>query len=172
MTTLTWAPQVAMTPEEVDAFLAEKLVARLTSIRPDGYPHATPLWYVWDGEALWFLLGAGARRRQHIRNLRRNPKLCVIIDRDARPEEGGLLNAQGVSIRGRAELSTGEELQLDVGRKTMQKYFGHVDEALVLGSLEDGVPGMNRVVVKVVPETVHAWDFRKLEGMGVYGAGT
>src|SRR4029434_872429 len=91
---LTWAPGVAMSKEEIDSFLQQKLVARLTSIRPDGYPHTTPLWYVWDGESLWCELGAGARPRQHIRNLRRNPKLCVTIDRDARPEHGGVFDAQ------------------------------------------------------------------------------
>jgi len=42
---LTWAPEVAMSKEEIDNFLRQKLVARLTSIRPDGYPHTTPLWY-------------------------------------------------------------------------------------------------------------------------------
>jgi nitroimidazol reductase NimA-like FMN-containing flavoprotein (pyridoxamine 5'-phosphate oxidase superfamily) len=63
-------PSVAMSKGEIDRFLQQKLVARLTSIHPDGYPHTTPLWYVWDGEALWFLLGAGTYPRQHIRNLR------------------------------------------------------------------------------------------------------
>ncbi len=54
----TWSPSVAMSREESDRFLQQKAVARLTSIRPDGYPHTTPLWYVWDGEALWFEIGA------------------------------------------------------------------------------------------------------------------
>jgi nitroimidazol reductase NimA-like FMN-containing flavoprotein (pyridoxamine 5'-phosphate oxidase superfamily) len=96
----TCSPSVAMGWEEMDRFLRQKLVARLTSIRPDGYPHTTPLWYVWDGEALWFELGAGERPRQHLRNLRNNPKLCVIIDCDARPERGDVFDAQGVLIRG------------------------------------------------------------------------
>src|SRR5919106_3253179 len=86
----TWSPSVAMNRDEIDRFLRRTLVARLTSIRPDGYPHTTPLWYVWDGEALWFEIGAGARPRQHLRNFRSNPKLCVMIDRDARPEHGGV----------------------------------------------------------------------------------
>jgi Pyridoxamine 5'-phosphate oxidase len=60
----TWSPSVAMSWEEMDRFLQQKLVARLTSIRPDGYPHTTPLWYVWDGKALWFEIGAGERPRQ------------------------------------------------------------------------------------------------------------
>jgi hypothetical protein len=49
----------AMSKAEMDSFLEQKLVARFTSIRSDGYPHTTPLWYVWDGEALWFVIGAG-----------------------------------------------------------------------------------------------------------------
>jgi nitroimidazol reductase NimA-like FMN-containing flavoprotein (pyridoxamine 5'-phosphate oxidase superfamily) len=49
---LMLGPSVAMSKEEIDSFLQQKLVARLTSIRPDGYPHTTPLWYVWDGEML------------------------------------------------------------------------------------------------------------------------
>ena len=162
----TWAPRVAMGKEEIDSFLGQKLVARLTSIRPDGYPHTTPLWYVWDGDVLWFILGAGERPRQHIRNLRRNPKLCVIIDRDARPEQGGVFDAQGVVIRGIVELSTDETLQEEMSRKVLRKYFGDESDQYVDVILEDGKPGKNRVVAKVRPENIFAWDFRKLEGAG------
>lgn len=162
MSSLTWGPEVAMSPAELDAFLGQKLVARLTSIRPDGYPHTTPLWYLWDGEALWFELGAGERPRQHIRNLRQNPKLCVVIDRDARPEQGGVLDAQGVLVRGTAELSTDEALQEKVTREVLTKYLGDDDDELVGAVLEDGRPGRNRVIARVRPESVAAWDFRKL----------
>ena len=53
----TWAPRVAMSKEEIDSFLRQKLVARLTSIRPDEYPHTTPLWLVclgWRGSLVHF----------------------------------------------------------------------------------------------------------------------
>ena len=158
---LTWAPGVAMSKEEIDRFLQQKLVARLTSIRPDGYPHTTPLWYVWDGESLWCELGAGARPRQHIRNLRRNPKLCVAIDRDARPEHGGVFDAQGVVMRGTVELSTDEALQEEVMRKVLRKYVGDEGEQYLEVLLEDGEPGKNRVIAKIKPARIFAWDFRK-----------
>jgi hypothetical protein len=157
-----------MSKEEMDSFLRQKLVARLTSIRSDGYPHTTPLWYVWDGEILWFILGAGERPRHHIRNLRRNPKLCVIIDRDARPEQGGLFDAQGVVIRGTVELSTDEALQEETSRRLLRKYLGDEGDQYVDAVLEDGKPGKNRVVAQVKPERIFAWDFRKLEGTGGY----
>jgi PPOX class probable F420-dependent enzyme len=153
-----------MSQEEMDGFLRQKLVARLTSIRPDGYPHTTPLWFVWDGEALSFELGAGERPRQHIRNLRANPKLCVIIDRDLRPEQGGVFDAQGVLIRGTAELSTDETLQEEVTHQVLRKYLGDEGDQYVDLALGDGKPGKNRVIVKVRPESISAWDFRKLQG--------
>jgi PPOX class probable F420-dependent enzyme len=162
----TWSPSVAMSGEEMDRFLQQKMVARLTSIRPDGYPHTTPLWYVWDGEALWFEMGAGERPRQHLRNLRRNPKLCVIIDRDARPEHGGMFDAQGVLIRGTVELSTDETLQEEVSRKILRRYFGDEGERYLDDVLQDGKPGKNRVIAKVIPEHLSGWDFRKLPGGG------
>jgi general stress protein 26 len=124
----TWSPSVAMGREEIDRFLQQTLVARLTSIRLDGYPHTTPLWYVWDGEALWFEIGAGARPRQHLRNLRQNSKLCVMIDRDARPERGGVFDAQGMLMRGTVELSTDETLQEEVSRQVLTWYIGDEGE--------------------------------------------
>jgi nitroimidazol reductase NimA-like FMN-containing flavoprotein (pyridoxamine 5'-phosphate oxidase superfamily) len=163
---LTWAPPVAMSKQEIDTFLGHKLVARLTSIRPDGYPHTTPFWYVWDGETLWFILGAGERPRQHIGNLRANPKVCAIIDRDARPEQGGLFDAQGVCIRGIVELLTDETLQEEITRRLVRKYLGEQGDQYVEAVLEDGKPGKNRVIVKLKPESIFAWDFRKLEGSG------
>ena len=165
---LTWSPSVAMSDEEIDSFLNQKLISRFTSIRPDGYPHTTPLWYLWDGEALWFVLGAGERPRQHIRNLRSNPRLCVIIDRDVRPEQGGSFDAQGVTIRGVVELSTDEDLQEEVSRRIMRRYFGDGGDANIDVLLQDGKPGKNRVVVKVKPEKLSAWDLRKLEGSAGY----
>jgi PPOX class probable F420-dependent enzyme len=153
-----------MSREEMNRFLQQKLVARLTSIRPDGYPHTTPLWYVWDGQALWFEIGAGERPRQHLRNLRSNPKLCVMIDRDARPEQGGVFNAQGVLIRGTVELSTDETLQEEVSRKVLWRYLGDEGERYLDDMLQDGKPGKNRVVAKVIPEHISGWDFRKLPG--------
>ena len=160
----TWAPGVAMSWDEINSFLQQKLAARLTSIRPDGYPHTTPLWYVWDGEAIWFEIGAGVRPRQHIRNLRQNPKLCVMIDRDARPEHGGVFDAQGVLMRGTVELSTDETLQAEVSRKVLTRYLGDEGEQYLDDMLQDGKPGKNRVVAKIVPEHISGWDFRKLPG--------
>ena len=44
---------IAMSPEERDAFLAEERTCRVATVGGDGSPHVAPLWFVWDGAALW-----------------------------------------------------------------------------------------------------------------------
>jgi PPOX class probable F420-dependent enzyme len=45
----------------------------LATVRPDGRPHAMPVWGVWLDRCLWFSSSLGSRK---IRNLRGNPN-CV-----------------------------------------------------------------------------------------------
>lgn len=156
---LTWSPKVAMSKEEIDLFLNKPLVARVATIRKDGYPHVTPLWYYWDGRDFYLILGAGERPRHHIANLRGNNKITVVVDTDTRPETKTLFEAQAVSIRGRAQLMTDEKTQVDIVSKLIGRYgFGSAVQAV----LEDGKPGKNRVVVKIRPEKIIAWNFLKL----------
>jgi PPOX class probable F420-dependent enzyme len=46
----------------------------LSTTRPDGRPHAVPVWYIWDGRALYFISG---RSLQKSRNLARQPWIVV-----------------------------------------------------------------------------------------------
>ncbi|WP_067481859.1 pyridoxamine 5'-phosphate oxidase family protein [Actinomadura hibisca] len=47
-----------------DAFLAENHLCTLTTLRPDGSPHVTPVRFTWDGEAgLARVMTAATRRK-------------------------------------------------------------------------------------------------------------
>jgi nitroimidazol reductase NimA-like FMN-containing flavoprotein (pyridoxamine 5'-phosphate oxidase superfamily) len=46
----------------------------LSTTRPDGRPHAVPVWYVWDSRGLYFI---SARSLQKSRNLSRQPWIVV-----------------------------------------------------------------------------------------------
>ena len=74
--------------------------------------------------------------------------------------------AQGVVVRGTVELSTDEKLQEEITEKAMRKYLGSEGEQYVDAVLQDGKPGKNRVIAKVKPEHIVAWDFRKGQGAG------
>jgi general stress protein 26 len=46
----------------------------VSSVWPDGRPHLTPVWGMWDGTVLWFTCSVGSRKA---RNLRAEPRCCV-----------------------------------------------------------------------------------------------
>jgi PPOX class probable F420-dependent enzyme len=59
----------AALPDEATAFAAERVLATLTTLRPDGSPHVTPVGFTWDGEAglVRIISFAGARKVRHLR---------------------------------------------------------------------------------------------------------
>ena len=70
----------------------------LSTVRPDGRPHVTPLIAVWHGEAIWFSTGPEERKAK---NLAENPS-CVLTTGRSDLVEGAL----DVVLEGEAEQVT------------------------------------------------------------------
>ena len=69
------SPEAAPRPwTEALARLENAEIFWLSTVRPDGRPHVTPLIAVWLAEALWFCTGAYERKAK---NLAHNPR-CVL----------------------------------------------------------------------------------------------
>jgi PPOX class probable F420-dependent enzyme len=117
------------------ALLREPVLAHLATLMPDGSPHVTPVWVDTDGEAI--LLNTAKGRVKH-RNITRDPRVAVsLTDRDD--------YYRTVVIRGRAQLiDEGAEEHID---KLAKKYTGKDRYA-------GRQPGMERVIIRVVPERV------------------
>ena len=49
----------------------------VSTVRPDGRPHASPVWGLWDGGRLWFSCGGRSRKA---RNLAADPRCSVTTD--------------------------------------------------------------------------------------------
>jgi nitroimidazol reductase NimA-like FMN-containing flavoprotein (pyridoxamine 5'-phosphate oxidase superfamily) len=67
---------LAMTAEELDAFLAQADTIMLASLRRDGSPFVIPLGFDWDGESFYVTFGldhAGLHR------LRRDPRVSLSV---------------------------------------------------------------------------------------------
>lgn len=62
----------------------------LTTLRPDGSPHVTPVWFILDDNAIWV---ATARRNVKVRNVVGDPRVSFAVDGSA--ADGGLV-AEGV----------------------------------------------------------------------------
>jgi PPOX class probable F420-dependent enzyme len=57
-----------------DAWLRATRSMWLSSTRPDGRPHAVPVWFVWDGTAIFFQTGSTT---QKYRNLQHEPTVVA-----------------------------------------------------------------------------------------------
>lgn len=59
---------------KIDHFLQAFRSIWLSTTRPDGRPHAVPVWYIWDGRQLYFI---SDRNFQKCRNLAHQPWIIV-----------------------------------------------------------------------------------------------
>lgn len=143
------ARAIAMTPDEVDAFLAEERTCRVATVGPQG-PHNTPLWYAWHDGALWL---TSLSRSQRWTDMMRDPRVAVVVD--AGHDYGEL---RGVELRGRVEVvgevpRTGEPVADLAAPEQLfaDRYTGGT-------MVHDG----RHAWLRMTPEKVTSWDFRKL----------
>lgn len=69
--------QIAMTPDEIGAYLAANRFAILVTNGHDGFPQPLPMHYVWrDG----CLLMTSFRKTQKVVNLRRDPRCSLLVE--------------------------------------------------------------------------------------------
>jgi PPOX class probable F420-dependent enzyme len=106
-----------LVPLELVPLLESTAVAFVSTIGPRGEPQTTPLWFLWDRDALHFSLVEG---RQKLRNLRRDPRLSVVVADPADP-------TWYVELRGHVD-DFAPDPYLTLERRVAEKYTGsHVD---------------------------------------------
>jgi nitroimidazol reductase NimA-like FMN-containing flavoprotein (pyridoxamine 5'-phosphate oxidase superfamily) len=93
-------------PHEISDLLNGDTVARLATVDADGYPHVTPIWFVWDGEL--FHLASDATR-PHLARITSNPKVGFVIDVEEPERSDGERPNRQVRVVGDATLSTDDD---------------------------------------------------------------
>lgn len=140
-----------MSPEELDRFLGEERTCRVATVGADGRPHNTPLWFVWDGAALWL---NSVVKSQRWTDVARDPRVSVIVD--AGHDYGELRGVELLgSLRGVGEAprTAAPDPLLEVPERLFaDRYSG--------GStfIADG----RHAWLRLTPEKVVSWDFRKM----------
>src|SRR3954447_20139185 len=114
--------RIAMTDAERDRFIAGERTCRVATIGTDG-PHATPLWFGWDGSCLWLY---SLTRSQRWADLQKDPRIGVVIDAGLEYDE-----LRGVEIVGTAAVvgevpRAGARLPevVAIEKQFAAKYFG------------------------------------------------
>ena len=150
----TATPENALTQAEIDEYLNRRILARMATQRADGYPHLTPIWFVWQDGKFFHTLGAD---RVHLVNLARDPRMSLVIDEDYRLAEGLAAGARSITVRGDAELSQDPDLILDITYKALVKYLGE-DDAKVY---TEPILAEGRTIVTMTPSAWVTWDYNK-----------
>lgn len=142
--------KIAMTSEEINAFLAEARTCRVATIGATGAPHTSALWFVWDGSALWL---TSLVKSQRWTDLERDPRLSVLVDTGH-----DFLDLRGVEIRGQA-IPVGEVPRTGKPAPELDRTEQLFAEKYAGGQIRhDG----RHAWVRITPEKVVSWDFRKL----------
>jgi PPOX class probable F420-dependent enzyme len=146
--------QIAMSGEEVAAFLDEQRTVICATNGPRGWPHLMPLWYVMRGDEIWAWTYA---KSQKVRNLERDARATVQVEAGERYDE-----LRGVMIEARTELHHELELVTELGVELFLRYTGASRDELL-----DGVRRQagKRVALRFIAERTASWDHRKLGGM-------
>ena len=142
--------QVAMTAEEVAAFLEEQRTLTCATIGRDGWPHLMPLWYVVRDGELWAWTYA---KSQKVRNLERAPRCTLQVETGSEYHElrGVMLKAEAVIHR---------EGVLELGVEIFERYTGGPIDPEHLRA-----QASKRVGLQFVVSSVASWDHRKLAGV-------
>lgn len=132
-----------MTEAEYKRFLSEGTrTAKVATVRADGRPHVTPVWFMLDGDDLIFTTDETSVKG---RDLTRDPRICLCVDDEIPPYAY-------VMVEGTATLSddlgTVRHWAMVIGGR----YMG-ADRAEEYGT-RNGVPG--ELLVRVKPAKIIA----------------
>ena len=126
-------------PDELKSVIDGKNFAHLTTLDPDGAPHATAMWIMRDGDLIVFNTAEG-RRKWH--NLQRDPRVAISISPDGKPYVNYSIAGRVIEMR----TSDGREV-ID---RLSEKYTGNPVYQFM-------TPGMVRVTIIVEPTRVASW---------------
>jgi hypothetical protein len=143
--------RIAMTPGEIDRFLAHQRTCRVATVSPAG-PHVAPMWFYWDGRALW--LNSVVASQRWI-DLERDPRVAIVVD-----DGEGYRELRGVEIRGEVE-PVGEVPR--VGAPDARLVEPELGFHAKYRDPQTPVPHDGRHAwLRVAPTKITSWDFRKL----------
>lgn len=78
----------------VEQRLRDNIVTWLVTVRPDGRPHAVPVWFAWDGAHIWVFSQPGS---QKLRNIRQNPHVLLALDETHEGDEDEVVTVEGTA---------------------------------------------------------------------------
>jgi nitroimidazol reductase NimA-like FMN-containing flavoprotein (pyridoxamine 5'-phosphate oxidase superfamily) len=143
--------QIRLTePEQAELLRDAKKVA-LATIGTDGYPHLVMMNFVARDGAI---LMSSYTKAQKVVNIRRNPKVAVMVERGRHYGE-----LQGVMIRSECEIINDPAIVVETMRAIRGREAAGAEPVQIPVTVSS-----KRVILKVIPSKIATWDHRKLGG--------
>lgn len=148
---------IALSREEIDAFLAEQKTVILVSNGKDGYPHPMPMWFYAD--ATGAIHCTTFRKSQKVLNLQRDPRATLLVESGESYAE-----LKSVLIYATAEIVDDRDAVVDTLVRINSR--GRTLTDAERQALSDAVSATaeKRVLLKFPPERYVSWDHGKLGG--------
>jgi PPOX class probable F420-dependent enzyme len=147
--------QIAMTDDELRAFLDEQKVMQCATVGRDGRPHMVPLWYVVDDRLE--LRGWTYAKSQKAVNLARDPRATLGVDDGVQYHE-----LRGVMLECDVEVERDPDRVVDYGLALFERYAGGVGPEI---REMVAAQAQKRVGLRFVPTRVVSWNHGKLGGV-------
>jgi PPOX class probable F420-dependent enzyme len=148
--------RVAMSEDEVRAFLGDNMKVQVASIGRNGMPHLTTLFYVMlDGRISFWTYATS----QKVKNLERDPRVSALVETGTDYAE-----LAGVSIQGTAEIVRDPDGIRRIGSAVVTAMAGGED----LGYLGRDIVEQQvakRVGIVITPTKVASWDHAKMNAL-------
>lgn len=133
-----------MTPEAIEAFVrTPNLHAIVGTIRRDGAPQLSPVWYLYEDGKILFNIPVGSAKH---RNMERDPRISVCVD-------GGRADVRTVIFYGTAELRPSDE---ELGYRIVRAYYPTDEDAR---AYYDSIEGQETRLVVLAPERIVSQDY-------------
>jgi PPOX class probable F420-dependent enzyme len=146
--------EIAMSDEEIRAFLGSGGNIQIALYGPDGYPDITPMWFVVDGDRLWMRTYG---KSQKVVNARRDPRCCALLETGER-----YLELRGVQVTGDLELSDDLDRICWVAARLMVKYEGVDPQHIPALEAAYREKAPKQVAMSLSLARIVSWDHRKL----------
>jgi hypothetical protein len=137
--------ELRLDDHDLQELLATERTMRVGTVGPDASPHVVPMWFVWHGGAIWI---NNLRRARRSSDLWAGSSVALCIDTGFEYFE-----LRGAVLYGRPEPVQPDDPDLpEVRRAFGAKYFHGAD----ISDMK------SHQWLKVVPDRVVSWDFRKI----------
>ena len=127
----------------IQTFLATKEVALLATLQPGGAPLAMPMWFLPEPDGIAMISVADS---QKVRNLRRDPRACVVAEAGTRGD------IRGVAVEGRAEFLPDSPERRALVESLLAKYQPDLERRWGARAIP-----ADRVLFRITAERVRSW---------------